>query len=228
MKKVRTALIGMISIVACTALIWETPSGGAAEKLDAARIEQLTGAKGQLNDKEGVFKVNAPRTDLTVTVGGVKMTPPMGLTSWAAFQNIGDQTMGMGDMVVLEDQVNPVMDVALQNGFAVTPLHNHFFWDSPKVMFMHIGGMGTEEKLATAVGKVFAKITETSGGKGEAPRADLDPAKTSLDLTTIEEVIGAKGELSNGMYKVTLGRTTTMHGHEVGNTMGVYVGGLCR
>src|SRR5215210_4699762 len=97
-------------------------------KLDTAKIEQLTGAKGQLNEKEGVFKVNVPRTDLTVTVAGVKMTPPMGLTSWAAFQGRGGQTMGMGDMVVLEDQVNPVMDVALQNGLAVTALHNHFFW----------------------------------------------------------------------------------------------------
>jgi len=177
-----------------------------------------------------VFKVNATRTDLNVTVAGVKMTPPMGLTSWAAFQKVGDQTMVMGDMVVLEDQVNPVMDVALGNGLEVTALHNHFFWDSPKVMFMHIGGMGTQEKLAAAVGKVFSKIKETSGGKGEVPHADLDPAQTALDPKKIEDVIGAKGQLSDGVYKVTLGRTTKMEGHEVGNTMGVntwaaFVGG---
>src|SRR5262245_31719537 len=221
MKTVRLSLIGAIVAFAFFTLIRGVPCSVAEEKLDTAKIEQLTGAKGQLNEKEGVFKVNMPRTDLNVTVAGVKMTPPMGLTSWAAFQSTGDQIMVMGDMVMLEDQVNPVMDVALQNGLAVTALHNHFFWDSPKVMFMHIGGMGAEEKLATAVGKVFAKIKETSGGKGEVPHADLDPAKTSLDAKKIEDAIGAKGQLSDGVYKVTLGRATKMDGYEVGNTMGV-------
>jgi hypothetical protein len=129
--------------------------------LDTAKIEQLTGAKGELNDKEGVFKVNVPRTDLAVTAAGVKMTPPMGLTSWAAFQPVETQTMVMGDMVLLEDQVNPVMSVALTNGLEVTALHNHFFWESPKVMFMHIGGMGSTEALAGAVAKVFTTIKET-------------------------------------------------------------------
>src|SRR5262245_63574206 len=168
--------------------------------LDTAKIEQLTGAKGELNDKEGVFKVSVPRTDLAVTAAGVKMTPPLGLTSWAAFQPMGTQTMVMGDLVLLEDQVNPVMSVALTNGIEVTALHNHFFWDSPKVMFMHIGGMGDEDKLASAVGKVFAKIKETSGGRGEVPKADLDPAKTSLDPKDIESIIGAKGQMASGGY----------------------------
>jgi len=189
--------------------------------LDTAKIEQLTGGKGELNTQEGVFKVNVPRTDLAVTTAGVKMTPPMGLTSWAAFQQIGTQTMVMGDLVLLEDQVNPVMSVALTNGLEVTALHNHFFWDTPKVMFMHIGGMGSEETLAGAVGKVFATIKETSGGKGSVPHAELDPAKTSLDPKPIEESLGVKGQMANGVYKVTIGRTTQMHGHDVGNTMGV-------
>jgi hypothetical protein len=221
MKTLYLSRMGTIFTLTFFTLIRGVPCSVAAEKLDTAKIEQLTGAKGQLNEKEGVFKVNVPRADLNVIAGGVKMTPPMGLTSWAAFQATGDQTMVMGDMVVLEDQVNPVMDVALQNGLAVTALHNHFFWDSPKVMFMHIGGMGTEEKLATAVGAVFAKIKETSGGKGETPHAELDPAKTTLDPKKIEDSIGTKGEMNNGVYKVTIGRTTKMHGHEVGNTMGV-------
>src|SRR5262245_30812177 len=106
--------------------------------LDTAKIEQLTGGKGELNAQEGVFKVSVPRTDLAVTVAGVKMTPPLGLTSWAAFQPMGAQTMVMGDLVLLEDQVNPVMSVALTNGIEISALHNHFFWDSPMVMFMHI------------------------------------------------------------------------------------------
>jgi len=193
----------------------------AQEKLDTAKIEQLTGVKGELNTQEGVFKVSVPRTDLAVTTAGVKMTPPMGLTSWAAFQQVGPQTIVMGDIVLLEDQVNPVMSVALTNGLAVTALHNHFFWDTPKVMFMHIGGMGSAETLAGAVGKVFATIKETSGGKVTVPHAELDPARTSLDPKPVEEILGVKGQMANGVYKVTIGRATNMHGHDVGNTMGV-------
>jgi hypothetical protein len=190
-------------------------------KLDTAKIEQLTGVKGELNEKEGVFTVRVPRTDLQVTTAGVKMNPAMGLTSYAAFMRAGSKTMVMGDTTLLEDQVNPVMTVALDNGLEVTALHNHFFWDTPKVMFMHIGGMGDEEKLASAVGKLFTKIKETSGGKGEIPKADLDPAKTSLDPKIIENIMGTKGLMGSGVYKITIGRTTKMGGHEVGNAMGI-------
>ena len=230
MRIVRSSLLSALTAVIFATPLWSPPPSRAAGKLHTERIEQLTGAKGQLNEKEGVFKVNAPRTDLHVTVAGVKMTPPMGLTSWAAFQSAGDQTMVMGDMVVLEDQANPVMDSALQNGLAVTALHNHFFWDTPKVMFMHIGGTGEEENLATAVGKVFATITETSAAKGQSPPADLALAQTSLDPKKIEDILGTKGQLNDGVYKLTLGRTTKMANHEVGNTMGVntwaaFVGG---
>lgn len=194
---------------------------GQEQKLDTAKIEHLTGMKGQLNAKERVFKVSVPRSDLNIVVAGVKVTPPMGLTSWAAFTKGGDQTMVMGDMVLLEDQVNSVMDAALSNGLEVTALHNHFFWDSPKVMFMHIGGMGSEEKLAAGVGKLFAKIKETSYSKGKVLYVNLDPAKTSLDPKKIEDLLGQKGEMANGVYKITIGRTTQMDGHEVGNAMGV-------
>ena len=214
--------VGTLWIIIAMVWGWSGVRGAAADPaLDTAKIEQLTGVKGEMNDKEGVFKVSVPRTDLAVTAAGVKMTPPMGLTSWAAFQPMGPQTMVMGDMVLLEDQVNPVMSAALTNGLEVTALHNHFFWDTPKVMFMHIGGMGSEEALAGAVGKVFATIKETSGGKGNVPHAALDPAKTSLDPKPIEEIFGMKGQMASGVYKVTIGRTTKMHGHEVGNAMGV-------
>ncbi len=185
------------------------------------RIQTLTRAKGILNEQEGVFKVSMPRSDLHVTVAGVTMTPPMGLTSWVAFKLLGEHTMVMGDLVLLEDQVNPVMSTALENGLEVTALHNHFFWDSPKVMFMHIGGSGDPERLAAAVGKVFATVKSTSGGKGERPFAKIDPAHTKLDPTQIDSILGVKGELKNGVYKVTIGRSTTMGGHEMGTTMGV-------
>ena len=192
-----------------------------AASLDQQKIEQLTGAKGKLDEKEGVFKVSLPRNDINVNAGGVKMTPPMGLTCWASFMRMGDLAMVMGDQVLLEDQVNPVMSVALDNGLEVTALHNHFFWDSPKVMFMHIGGMGDEAKLAEAVGKVFVKIKETSGGKGETIKADIDTSKSNIDAKKIDQVIGQPGELNKGIYKVTIGRTTRMMGQEIGNTMGV-------
>ncbi len=197
------------------------PAARSASGLDATAIEQLTGAKGKLDEKEGVFKVSVPRSDLQVTAAGVKVTAAMGLTSWAAFEGSSKHTTVMGDIVLLEDQVNPVMSVALDNGLEVTALHNHFFWETPKVMFMHIGGMGDQKALASAVGKVFAKIKETSGGKGETPNAQIDPAQTSLDPSKIESVLGVKGELKDGVYKVVVGRTTRMHGMEAGNTMGV-------
>ena len=220
MKRQLIALAGTVWILIVMVVGWGVVRA-ADPALDTAKIEQLTGGKGELNAQEGVFKVSVPRTDLAVTAAGVKMTPPMGLTSWAAFQQAGTQTMVMGDIVLLEDQVNPVMSVALTNGIEVTALHNHFFWDTPKVMFMHIGGMGNAETLAGAVGKVFATIKETSGGKGTVPHAELEPAKTSLDPKPIEEILDVKGQMANGVYKVTIGRATNMHGHDVGNTMGV-------
>ena len=107
---------------------------------------------------ESVFKISQPRTELSATVAGVEMTTQMGLTSWAGFQMAGDQVMVMGDMVLQEDQINPVMSAALDNGLKVTALHNYFLWDTPRIMFMHIGSMGNLETLAIGVGKVFAKI----------------------------------------------------------------------
>src|SRR5438874_648809 len=191
-----------------------------AAPLDGARIEQLTGAKGKLDEKEGVFKVSVPRSDLQVVAAGVHLTPPMGLTTWAAFTKSGEHTMVMGDLCLTEDQVNPVMSVALDSGLEVTALHNHFFWDSPKVMFMHIGGMGDEARLATAVGKVFAKIKETTG-KDARPRADIDPSRTKLDPKRLDAILGQAGELKDGVYKTTIGRTARMGEHPIGKAMGV-------
>lgn len=213
--------IGTIITVALSAFSGMAGALAGGQQFDTAKIEQLAGAKGKFDDKEGVFKVSVPRTDLTVTVAGVKMTPPMGLTSWAAFTPAGDRVMVMGDMVLLEDQVSPVMSVALDNGLEVTALHNHFLWDTPKVMFMHIGGVGDQEKLAASVGKLFAKLKETSGGKETAPRVEIDTAKSSFDGTKIAAILGPQGELSGGVYKVTLGRTAQMDGVTVGGAMGV-------
>jgi hypothetical protein len=200
------------------------PSAGRAPAatLDTARIEQLTGLKGTLDQREGVFKVSSPRSDLSVVAAGVHVTPPLGTTSWAAFEPAGSgQMMVMGDLVLTEEQVNPVMSAALDNGLEVTALHNHFFWDKPRVMFMHIGGMGHQDALAGAVGKVFAKIKETSSGNAEPPTAEIDPTKSTITTSKVDEIVGQKGELASGVYRVTIGRTTRMHGHAVGKAMGV-------
>jgi Domain of Unknown Function (DUF1259) len=149
------------------------------------------------------------------------MPPFMGLGSWAAFTPALGGAMLMGDTVVFEDEVNPAMSAAFDAGLEVTALHNHFFWDSPRVMFMHIGGMGDEKALASAVGKVFAKIKEASGGSEEQPKVQVDPAQTSIDGSRIDAILGAKGKVDGGIYKTTIGRTTRMHGTEAGNAMGV-------
>jgi hypothetical protein len=215
-------LCGMLTALLSSSAALAAPKPPAA--LDQGRIEQLTGAKGKLDEKAGVFKVSAPRSDLKVTSAGVHITPPMGLTSWAAFTRAGTHVAVMGDIVLTEDQVNPVMSAALDGGLEVTALHNHFFWDSPKIMFMHIGGMGDEEKLATGVGAVFAKIKETAGGKGVTPKADIDPAKSTLDPKKLDAVFaghGAPGDYKDGVYKVVVGRGAKMGGHQMGKAMGV-------
>lgn len=215
----RTALVCILCVWVAVGTVRAQSSPEHA--LDTTRIEKLTGAQGTLDAKERVFKVSVPRTDLLVSAAGVRITPPMGLTSWAAFKRAGDHTVVMGDLVLLEDQVNPVMDAAFGGGLEVTALHNHFFWDAPKVMFMHIGGSGDEGGLATAVGRVFVKIRETAGGRGEVPRAEIDPARTTLEPRKIEAILGLKGSLAAGVYKVVVGRTARAHGHDMAAAMGV-------
>ena len=189
--------------------------------LDGARIEELTGAKGKLDAAEGVFKVSVPRADLNVKVAGAIATSPMGLTTWAAFTTAGDHAMMMGDLVLTEDQVNPVMDVAFASGLEVTALHNHFFWDWPRVVFMHIGGSGSVDDLAGAVGKVLAKLHDTAAEPQGIPRSDVKPGRFEIDGGAIEKILGTPGKLADGVYKVVIGRSTQMGGHTLGAAMGV-------
>jgi uncharacterized protein DUF1259 len=208
----------MNCLTAFTVLALATTPHHSASPIDTARIERLTGTRGRLDRTEGVFKVSAPRSDLSVTVGGVKLSPPSGLTSWAAFQSIGSGVMVMGDMVVTEDQVNPVMSTALDNDLEVTALHNHFLGENPRVMFMHIGGTGSLQHVAEAVGKVLARLEEPGT---PPPTADIDPARSRLEPDGLAAILGHRGDLAGGVYKVTVGRTARMHGHSVGSTMGV-------
>jgi hypothetical protein len=195
-----------------------------AQMLDTGKIEQIIGAKGTMNTNENVFKVTSPRTDVKVLVDGWTMPPFMGLASWAAFTPGMDQTMVMGDTVLFQDEVNPVMSVALDNGLAVTALHNHFFYDEPKVYFMHISGVGSTENLATAVKKVWDKIKQIRSanphltpGFGGVPM----PETNSITGKTIEDILGVKGQANNGMFKVVIGRPAKMANMEIGKDMGV-------
>jgi hypothetical protein len=196
-------------------------SAAAAGHPDAASIERLTGAKGSWNEKEGVFKASVPRSDLAVSAHGVRITPALGLTSWAAFSGSGASSMVMGDIVLTEEEVNPVMSVALENGLEVTALHNHFLGERPRIMFLHIGGAGKETELAAAIGKVFAKMRQGTAKKTHPASPQVDPARTTLDPAKIESLLGVKGELKDGVYKIVVGRSARVHGGEVGGAMGV-------
>src|SRR5689334_15077663 len=127
----------MLRLFAAFALLITLPLALAGPgKIDSAKIEEITGAKGTFNAKENVFKVTSPRTDVKFNVDGWTMPPFMGLGSYAAFTPVkGNQLMLMGDTVLLQDEVNPAMSAALDSGLEVTALHNHFFFDDPKVYF---------------------------------------------------------------------------------------------
>lgn len=190
-----------------------------------AAIDQATGAKGVYTEAEDTHKVTFPRTDVKVTVEGRAMAPFLGFSSWASFTPSGHGgLMVMGDVVLLEDEVNPAMSAALDAGLEVTALHNHFFYESPRVMYMHIGGSGSVEQLAPAVRKVLdaVKSVRTAAPSPAARFAGAPvPEKSAITAAAIDTILGVKGESNNGMYKATIGRTASMHGAKVGKQMGV-------
>jgi uncharacterized protein DUF1259 len=151
----------MKKFILCTTVLLGIVLSASAADLDTARIDQITGLKGKMNQKEGVYKVTFPRNDVKIVVDGWTMPPFMGLGTWAAFTATQNGAMVMGDTVLFEDEVNAAMSAALDNGLNVTALHNHFFFDQPKVYFMHIEGEGTADKLAGAVRKVYDTIKQT-------------------------------------------------------------------
>ena len=196
----------------------------ASAALDTAKIDQITGLKGKLNEKEAVYKVSSPRGDLKIAVDGWTMPPFMGLGTWAAFTGENDKAMVMGDTVLFEDEANPAMSVALEGGLSVTALHNHFFFDHPKVYFMHIEGQGTAEELAVAMRKVYDKIKEIRAANPQ-PKDSFGgtalPEKNSISHGPLNKVFGMSGEVNNGMVKFTIGHPATMHGVKIDNAMGV-------
>jgi uncharacterized protein DUF1259 len=210
----------------CLALAAPLASAPAAQAaLDTAKIEQVIGVKGTMIASENVFKVTKARGDVKVGVDGWSMPPFMGLGSWAAFQPGSEgMTMVMGDTVLFEDEVNPVMSAALDSGLEVTALHNHFFFDEPKVFFLHIAGMGDEAKLAQGVKNIWDKISQIRAANPVPAKSFGGPAiaaKNAITPEPIEAILGTKGQASQGMFKAVIGKPASMHGASIGKEMGV-------
>ena len=209
--------------LAMTASALATAVHAAEPARDRATLDTITGLKSTYNAAENVFKVSKPRDDIKGTVDRWALPPFMGTTSWAAFTPMAESMMMMGDTVLLEDEVNPAMSAALEAGLEVTALHNHFFFDQPKVYFMHIGGMGDLKQLATGVKAVYdrvAQVRATQPTPASSFPGDIStPSKVSAE--PIEEIFGTPVQTNNGMVKVVIGRTAKMHGMVVGNEMGV-------
>jgi hypothetical protein len=199
-----------------------TNASGPEEQLDANTIAAASGAKTTVTP-DGVVRIGWPRNDVKVQVDGMQLQPFAGLGSWAAFTKAQHGAMVMGDTVVFQDEVTPAIDAAFAHGLEVTGLHNHFFYDEPKVYFMHIGGRGEPEKLAAAIKAVWdaikavraANATPGTAFEGLGPEAD-QPAPA-----TIEEILGHKAQTQDGVVKVTIGRDGMMHGIKVGGSMGL-------
>ncbi len=156
--------------------------------------------------KANVLKINIPRNDLKVTVDGVATPTPFGFGGWLAMtKGSGGKDVMMGDLVLLEDEVNPVMSALVDNGLEVTAIHNHFFFEEPRIFFMHVMGHASVPELARMakpavdlIGHVDSKHPKTSG------TADLQPGK--IDTAKIAQIVGHEGEQNGAVYKITVGR----------------------
>ena len=169
-----------------------------------AEYQQVLTTLGKQGDyKANVLKVNIPRNDLSVTVANVKTPTPFGFGGWVAMtKGSGGMDVMMGDLVLTQDEVNPVMSALLDNGLEVTALHNHFFWDEPRMFYMHVHGHGKPADLAAKLKPAIELI-----GKNSArPAAASAPAATTMDTAKIAQIVGTPGEQTGAVYKITIGR----------------------
>ena len=172
--------------------------------------------------KDGVLKVNIPRTDLLVTIDGRPAPTPFGFGGWIALTkgSEGHDVM-MGDLVLTEAEVNPVMSAVLENGLEVTALHNHFFGERPRVFYMHVHGMGTAAGIAKQI-KPAIELIDTAVSK--APKATASSAVGSLNGAALAKIIGHQGEQNGPVYKITIGRPDirmSEHGATINARMGL-------
>ncbi len=203
-------------------------SGGAVpalageNELVAPRIGEAANAEAT-RQPDGAIRISWSRTDVPVRVDGMRLPPAAGLTSWAAFAPMGKQAMMMGDTVVFEDEVDAAMDAAFASGLSVTGLHNHFFFDEPKVYFMHIGGEGPAMALAAKVRNVWDAIKAVRAERAQPASGfgGSTPQPGEIDAAAIAKIVGHPAAKAGGVAKVTIGREGRMHGHTIGASMGL-------
>ena len=183
----------------------------AAPDLDIETIREIIGKEG--TQKDGMYKIAVPQNHLGLTVDGFAIIPPMGAGTWAVFTPSVEGAVLMGDVVVKEEEIAAVQRALIENGVTVTALHKHFVREEPRVMYMHIGGEGPEEALARGVRAALDRVADLRGGDPAAAPADSVP--NTIDTARIAEILGHEGEMSRGVYKVTIGRpdvSATAHG----------------
>ena len=183
--------------------------GGIAEAQEVpSEYQQVLTTLGKTGDyKANVLKVNIPRNDLSVTVANVKTPTPFGFGGWVAMTKGTSGNVMMGDLVLTEDEVNPVMSALLDNGLEVTALHNHFFWEQPRIFYMHVHGQGTPADLASKLKPAIDLIGKGSSRAAAPPSpAPAAPPAAKMDTAKLAKIVGAEGEQSGDVYKITIGR----------------------
>jgi len=192
------------SVVLLAALLSLAPAAQAAAPWE----DQIATALGKAGTEMpgGVYRVGFPRTDLTVVLDGVTLKPTLALGSWLAFTKRGNSVMVMGDLVLTDDEVNPVMKRLLEGGIEITALHNHLLRASPHTMYMHIGGMGTGAALAATLHSALALSHTPFPVAGAAAAAPVAPPPLDLDTAAIDAALGHRGKINNGVYAVSIPR----------------------
>ena len=208
--------------LALTIAIVLAPSLVRAQDVPAEYQAVLTtlGKKGDF--KDGVLKVNIPRADLTVKIGQRSAPTPFGFGGWVALTPGQGMQVMMGDLVLTEDEVNPVMSALLDNGLEVTALHNHFFWEQPRIFYMHVHGMGTAADLAAKL-KPAVAVIDAAVARAGTPAAAAPPA-VGVTGAAVAKIIGHEGEQSGPVYKITIGRPDVdlrEHGAKINARMGL-------
>jgi Domain of Unknown Function (DUF1259) len=173
-----------------------------------AEYQQVLTTLGKQGDyKANVLKVNIPRSDLNVTVANVKTPTPFGFGGWIAMtKGTGGMNVMMGDLVLTQDEVNPVMSALLDNGLEVTAVHNHFFWEEPRIFYMHVHGHGTPADLARKVKPAIDLIGKGASRPAATPAAPAASPATTMDTGKLAQIVGTPGEQSGAVYKITIGR----------------------
>jgi hypothetical protein len=181
-------------------------------------VESIMGRPAAMQPGD-VARFNFPRSDLTVTTGGVTIKPAFALGGWVAFKNFGNETVAMGDLVLLDSEVPAVMTALQSGGVEQTALHNHLLGESPHVMYMHIMAHGNAAKIATAVHEALAKSATPLGKPGPAAA----PSAADLDTAGIARALGVSGKLNGVVYQVGVPRTETITemGHALPASMGL-------